>query len=424
MDGSFACPECGCVIVLSGLAPGRQVRCDWCRSVVEVPYIPRADQIKQMRRERGRRRQYRPPAWAIPLVALLLIAIAFAGAARVVRSRWKSAEANAIARLVRESEVAEKAGRIGDALVSAEGAITLATPLQPPPYDLPALRERRDELSRQDVRTQLDTLDAASPTQDPGLAVGTALTLEARARKDRALAGLTDRIGTSLDRVRLRWAEADGRAVEVALGEGRIDAALDLAQRQYETAKHLPKGEGDRLQSQARAQASRIIGAFGTIIEPIEGQFTLGSPHLYETRFRPPLTDGLRRRGYLPRPSGALWDDLWNALAPYRVALMVNERQDDPYLQSANRISQIEVRLSVLRKGAPLWGDVPRGRTQVPLPRTPAYQAGRLASSTHRSPEFERLLYENALENLLERLQITIKNLPILESSLPTTPPS
>ncbi len=421
MDGSFACPECGCVIALSGLAPGRQVRCDWCRSVVEVPYIPRADQIKRMRGTRTKRQRYRLPAWSIPLVALLVIAIVIAAAARMVRTRWKSEEASAIARLVHEADAAESAGRIGDALVSVEGAISLAAPLAEPPCDLPALRARRDELSRKDVRARLDRLDARSNAQDPGQAVGEALTLEARGLKDRALAELSDRIATTLDRLRLQWAEADGAAVEAALAENRIDAALELAQRQYRTAEHLPKKDSERLQAQARAQGSRIIEEYGLLLEPIEGQFTLGSPKVYETRFRPPLAAGLRGRGYLPRPAGALWDDLWNSLARFRVAVSVKERQEDTYLQSANRVSEINVRVSVSCKGASLWADTPLGRTQVPLPNTPAYQASRLAVSAQRSAEFERLLYENALDNLLDRLQITLKNFPILGAAPPAS---
>ena len=36
MDGSFACPECGSDVEVRGLAPGRQVRCEFCHRLLEV----------------------------------------------------------------------------------------------------------------------------------------------------------------------------------------------------------------------------------------------------------------------------------------------------------------------------------------------------------------------------------------------------
>ena len=40
MDGSFACPECGSTVEVEGLTPGRQVRCEFCQRLLEVPYLP------------------------------------------------------------------------------------------------------------------------------------------------------------------------------------------------------------------------------------------------------------------------------------------------------------------------------------------------------------------------------------------------
>src|SRR5260370_10276102 len=112
MDGTFACPECGCEICLRGLSPGRQVVCDWCKSLVEVPYIPRADQIKRMRRDRTRARAHRLrlPAWAWAVAGLLSVAIVLASVGRVVVGRWQSAEAATVAQLVESSRAAAGAG--------------------------------------------------------------------------------------------------------------------------------------------------------------------------------------------------------------------------------------------------------------------------------------------------------------------------
>src|SRR4051794_37748448 len=79
MDGAFACPDCGCEIRLTGLSPGRMVPCDWCGATVEVPFLPRADQIKRLRRRRESRRRRRTYwAWvglgATVLAVLIVIA--------------------------------------------------------------------------------------------------------------------------------------------------------------------------------------------------------------------------------------------------------------------------------------------------------------------------------------------------------------
>src|SRR4051812_22411098 len=103
MDGGFACPECGCEICPAGLSPGRQVRCGWCRTWVEVPFIPRADQIKSLRRFRETSRRGRWPLWAKCAVAALALAIAVAGVVRVVRSHRQKAECEAVARLIESS---------------------------------------------------------------------------------------------------------------------------------------------------------------------------------------------------------------------------------------------------------------------------------------------------------------------------------
>ena len=132
---------------------------------------------------------------------------------------------------------------------------------------------------------------------------------------------------------------------------------------------------------------------------------------------RPELESALRVRGYLPRPVDSLWDDLWNSLAPFHVTLSVIEVQNDVYLQSPNRLSQIEAKLSVVSQGQMVWSDTFKEKTHVPLPKISAYQASRLAVSDHRSVEFERVLYENARENLRERLALSHRNLPSFRSN-------
>src|SRR4051812_44015087 len=106
MEGTFACPECGAEIHLKGVSPGRLTRCGWCTSWVEVPFIPRADQIKRRRPASAKgfkavKRWWRRwPLWSRVSVVVLLAALAVALTGRLIRDRRVSAECAALARLV------------------------------------------------------------------------------------------------------------------------------------------------------------------------------------------------------------------------------------------------------------------------------------------------------------------------------------
>ncbi len=412
MDGAFACPECGCEIHLKGLSPGREVRCEWCRTWVEVPYIPRADQIKSLRRTRFPTGRWQWPVWAWPIVAVLVVAITFAVGRLIVRSQWQKAENEAVAKLVESSREAETSGRLGEALAEMEGALAQALSQNPHPAGLDELRHRRDSLSRREAESQLAALNDLERVGDPGNAVGRALTLLARAAKDEALEGLEPQIHATLERHRLRWVEADARSAEMADEAGQAANALELCQRQYTTAGELPQPLRETWQIRAGTLAQKVIHEHGTIVEPVHGQFTLGTPNKYGSLIDQMLIAALRQAGYLPRPPNALWDEHWSSLAPYHVAFEIHEHQDETYLESQNRVSNIDSKLSLLRQGEAIWREGPNAHTQVPLPGLPAYQASRVAVSDRRSPEFERLLYENARDNLLQQLGATLHKIP------------
>lgn len=412
MDGTFACPECGCEIRLKGLSPGREVRCGWCQAWVVVPFLPRADQIKRMRGHRARGRRRRLPVWVWAAAGVLSVAIAVAAASRVVRSRWRSADAEAIARLVETSRQAEAAGRLDEALAAMEGALTLARRVEPASAAHDDFRRQRERLARREAEARLSALDSGGTPAEPGRAVGHALILLARARKDPALTGLEDRIEGTLERLRLRWAEADATAARTAEEDGQLVRSLEFCQRLARTADDLSPEPRKRWRGEAEATARRLISRYGAVVDPVRGQFSLGSPLSHAALLNPLLADRLRGAGYLPRPPQPTWDEFWTALAPYRVGVEIVERQDDTYLQSPNRLSQIEATLSLSRLGHRLWRDTARGRTQVPLPGLPAYQASRLAVGAHRSPDFERLLYNDARGILYDRLVPLLRNLP------------
>ena len=412
MDGAFACPECGCEIRLVGLSPGRRVPCDWCRSLVEVPYIPRADQIKRMRRVRSWRRGRRwTRVWIGAGVAALVVVVTIVGATRAVRGRWRSTRAESLAKLVESSRHSEEGGRLGEALATLEGAVALAERTEPVPPDLAELRGRRARLARREAEAQISALERVTG-DDPGRSVGQALTLAARVEKDPALAGLDERVGTLLERLRLRWVEADSAAARAAESEGRPDRALELAGRQYLNADALPTAARARWRADADALARRLIARHGTVLESARGQYTLGSARSYDSEFHPLLAAALRGAGYLPRPTSTPWSDLWESLAPFRLSIDVTERQDDSYLSSPNRLTRLDARFVLARGGEQVWFSRPFVKTTVPLPGLSAYQASRLAVGNRRSPEFERLLYDNARANLAERVASFVRGLP------------
>jgi hypothetical protein len=345
---------------------------------------------------------------------LLALAIVVAGGSRLVRSRRHSAKSGEITRLLESSRSAELAGRFGEALYEMEGALSIARALTPPPADLAALARHRDELSLLDAKWQLGAL-ASGPAGDrcePARAVGIALTLLARSSKDPALSGLVPAIETELDRHRVRWAEADYDAASHALAAGDPARAIEHCKHMYSTADSLAAPSRRRLVEEATALAGRIIDGHGVVILPPKGHFTLGSPKVYSELINPAIITALRGAGYLSKTADTVWDDIWNTRAPYRVTLEVTERQDAEYLSSPSRLSRIDAKLTLWRKQLPIWSESPNASTQVPLPGLPAYLASRVAATDKRSPECERLLYEDARANLIGRLAYNLRHVP------------
>jgi hypothetical protein len=422
MDGTFACPECGCEIRLTGLSPGRTVPCDWCRTPVEVPFLPRADQIKRMRKERvSKRKRHGYRAWMGTGVAAFAVLIGLAAAQRVVRSRWQSADADALARMQTSSRSAEDSGRLGEALAELEGALTLAEKADLSPSERDELRGRRDRLARREAEAQLTALegDRVSSALDPAAKVGRALTLAARVAKDPALRELDARVTACVERLRVRWVEVDDEAARVAESAGKAVESLELSSRQYHTASDLDPGLQRHWQSEAGARARRLIARYGAVIDPVRGHYTLGSTAAYDGALHSVVSSALKDAGYLPPPRTGPWNDLWPSLAPYRLSIEVTELQDDNYLSSPNKLSRLESVVKLSRQGTTFWTVQPLARTSVPVPGLPALQASRAGVSSHRSPEFERVLYENARSNLLERLGVTLRQLPSITSSRP-----
>ena len=105
------------------------------------------------------------------------------------------------------------------------------------------------------------------------------------------------------------------------------------------------------------------------------------------------------------------WRDRWSR-APYRFNLEVNERQEGNYLASENRLTRIDTHLKLFYRGMEIWQATPTARTTVPLPGLPGYFSARVALSSARIEEFERLLYDNARSQIDEKFAFALSHMP------------
>jgi hypothetical protein len=407
MTETFACPECGDEVTLTGATPGRQVRCARCETWVEVPYLPRAGVWTRPRFRRKR------PTWVIPLawtsVALLAAIVAILVGSRVVATRSHAVRESTVAEILDSADLAEKSGRTSQALSEVEAAITLLRASPSEESDrLSELTRRRDRLSVREAEERL----AASARLEPSDAVGDLLTLQARARRDPALGSMTSAISAAIEAARSRLVQADLDAARSALDGGRHLDALALGERALVVADKLGAESSKAAVAEAEALMAPILGRIGVIVVQTPGQYTLGSAEAYDASLGPIIGEGLRRQGFAPRPPRGPAKALWDRHAAYQLNFQVHEAQDSLYLQSKSRVSAITASLTLSNASGTNWSTRITGKTQVPLPDLPAYVGSRLAVSDHRDPDTERRLYENARTSMLDMVGFNLKGIP------------
>ena len=395
MAGTFACPECGAEVTLQGASSAREVRCAECSTWVEVPYLPREGVWTRAKFRKAR------PSWMIAAgwagVALLAVVVAIVGAGKYVDSRVRGARDASVAEILKAADDAETAGHPGRALSEVEAALKLLRD-GGDARRVTALRDRRDALSVREAEARV----AGSRTVGPSEAVGDLLSLQARARTDRALDPIAASIRLAIDAARARGMADDLAAARSAADAGRTADALARVDRALVAADKLDAGAIRSATAEAESIAGPILGRVGVIVEQGPGTFTLGSVASYDAALGPRIADVLRRRGYAPRPVSGPARPLWDRHAPYRLRFAVTEVQEGLYLQSKSRLSEVSAALTMVKGRETTWGDRSSTRTQVPLPDLPAYLAGRLAVSDRREPETERRLYEDARVRLVD----------------------
>ena len=419
MGGSFACPECGNSLELKGLTPGRQIRCGWCRTWVEVPFLPRAGGRARGVPPRSRRPKWVSRAWTgLALLAFVLIAL---GTSRMFQSHSRQVHEQALNRLTQAARDDERAGRFGPALATIEGALVEAARITPRnERRLAELKGWRDRVAHREIEARLTEFAG----MDPERAVGACLTLLARIHADPGLACFEEPVAEQCDRARERLVEADLKSARLAFESSDAARVIDLCERLVDTANTLETETRRRARAEADALVAQVITRRGLVVGTIDGQFVLGSEASYARMLQTRLVETLRRQGYVPRPSSSFWQSLWDRLAPFHLRVGVVETLPGPYMQSPNRTSAIDLTLVLQEKGKPsaIWERSINAQTRIPLRGLPALQASRLAVSDHRDPAVEHFLYEDARSLLVERLSMRLRSLP--ETQSPLVPPS
>ena len=105
----------------------------------------------------------------------------------------------------------------------------------------------------------------------------------------------------------------------------------------------------------------RLISDHGVTIAPPQGHFVFG-PQAYVKEIVPVIVKAFEAKGYLPYRASSHWQAQWKH-ARYLATIVVSEQLEGNYLSSANRLTRIEVRLTVksTARGLPDFRDDAEG---------------------------------------------------------------
>ena len=439
MASGFACPECGQSITLRGLTPGREVICPACATLVEVPYLPRAaDRPRRPDnpagpplRRGGRSRSWRSGmslvarrrlGWGLAMGSVGLVALLTWWAVGSIGARARSDKERVLNELIAASDDATAAGNPGAAFREIEAAVVEARKIDPdgsPRFD--ALINRRNRAAVAEVAARL----AALGKLGADARAGEARILSDRARLDPALAALVDPINEATEAALTNQVEADRDRARQSLAAGRGLEAFQAATRAHDRANHL-SSRADSIRMQAEAQTILVdtVERFGAVVSDTP-LVRPGADSL--TDFARSLwIEALISRGYLLAPAGSPWANVWTAHAPYEVTARVSETREGLYLQSQNRLAQIDGQFVVTMRGQPRWQTRIYAQTRAPIPDLAAFVASRLATADHRDSEMERRLADDARTAFGLQAARNFRGIPIAGSSLnsPLKPPS
>lgn len=403
MDGEFACPECGQTVKVRRLGPGRQVRCGFCKRLLEVPFLPRTS-------AGWKRASFSRPrwvAWAWIGVGFLTVALVSTAAMKVILSQERAVRKRGIDRLLASSEAHEQAGRFDLALLDLDSALGLV-PSAASDYAerADALEERRRKLARRDVQDVIGKLDGRDAR-----ALGDWLNVQARVGADADLAPIAAEARAKFQAILRRWIDADEAAARSALQSNRPAEAVAQCTAAAALVIHLPPDAKQAVLHRLGGIVVPLIERQGVVIDRTSGAFVFGTEAGYDASMRPVMVKAMSEKGYLPPVPDSPWRHEWSR-APYRLSLSIHERREGGYMATQNRLTTIEARIEFLHLGRIIWKSTPIARTAVPLPSLPTFLASRLALSDARLPEVEKTLYENAHAMIDGKFKIALTALP------------
>ena len=302
MDGSFACPECGSSVAVTGLAPGRQVRCGFCNRLLEVPFLPRAADAPWKRRRFGRPKWF---IWASAALATAAVVILASAAFQFITRQYHSAQQRSINQLLESSKVNEADGRLDQALIDLDTALELARNAGPGYLArIDHWRKKRPALARREAQTAVDRLRTSNPSSFP---LGDWLNVIARADKDPDLAPLATSINQQFLAALNQALDSQLTVARRSFQSGQILSAFTSCERIAALIDHLPPDKRVTVRTATQDLVIRLVSTHGVVIEPPQGQFVFGS-HSYTFNMVPTMVKAFEAKGYLPYRQSYYWE--------------------------------------------------------------------------------------------------------------------
>jgi hypothetical protein len=342
-------------------------------------------------------------------MVVVVVVAAITGAIRLAGRQYRSVQEGSIKKMLASSQSHEAAGRLDLALVDLDAAIDLIRRSGASNrFPLNEQQEHRGDLARREAEAVLGLLVQDRRNPYP---LGDWLTLIARTKKDSDLSSLGPRIVEEFRRSARQRTTIELDAARRDFGTGRVVASLQACDRIAKLLPHLTKDAEVQVRRDTLGLVERLVETHGVALETPKGDFVFGSEESYRARLLPILLSALEAKSFLPYRDTSPWKSAWQK-ALYHLHLVISERRAGNYLSSENRVTWIEVHLILTSTERKVWETKPAALTKVPLPGLPAYLSSRVAASGHRSDEIERLLYENARGQIVEKFSQGLTNMP------------
>ena len=271
--------------------------------------------------------------------------------------------------------------------------------------------ENAPALPAEKPKNVVDRLCSSRPLSFP---LGDWLNLIARADKDRDLSPLSNSINQQFLVALNREIDAELTAARQSFASRQVLASLTYCERIAGLIDHLPPDKSTAVRAETEDLVIRIVSTHGVIIEPTQAQFVSGSQS-YISNMVPVIVKAFEAKGYLPCRQSYHWRKLWKH-ATYHTNINVSETLEGNYLSSSNRLTRIEVRLTITRAGQakPIFQTtcLLLREAPMPLPKLPLFLSTRLAMPGERTEEVEKLLRDDARGQIDERLAQSLSNMP------------